>query len=156
MTQPLKVNFTTEEADSAVREIPPSGDYIVNITDGELKAVKPNRKNTGRPYWQLKFVVQEGKYTGTTLISSVMLFEGALYSLAQLMKALGFEISGGESELPSLEEIIGRQVVVRGIKQAPKTMPDGTELNERFEIKGFKVFKGAADVASNAGNSILP
>lgn len=157
MTQPLKVNFTSEEAGSTVREVPPSGDYVVNITGGELKEVKPGRKNSGRPYWQLKFVIQEGKYTGTTLISSVMLFEGALYSLAQLMKALGYKLSDGDNDLPGVEDLLGRQLVVRGEKKPARTMPDGTELSERLEIRGYKAApSGGGPLASNASNSILP
>lgn len=138
MTQPLKVNFTDQESSSSVREIPPSGEYLVAITDGEIKEVKPGRKNTGKPFWQLKLVIQDGAYAGATLISSVMLFDGALYSLAQLMKALGRDINSGDFVVPSLDEIIGQNVNVKGYKRPAQSMPDGTELNERFEIKGFK------------------
>lgn len=153
--QPLKVNFTDQEAGSVVREVPPSGTYVVNITNGELKEVKPGRKNTGKPYWQLTFVVQDGPYTGTTLIASVMLFDGALYSLAQLMKSLGYDINSGDFVIPSLEAIIGQQVLVRGLKMPPRTMPDGQELQERFEIKGYKAAT-AANTTAATSNSILP
>lgn len=139
MSQPLKVNFTDQEAGSAVREIPPSGEYLVAIVEGELKEVKPGRKNTGKPYWQLRMVIQDGAYAGTTLISSVMLFDGALYSFAQLMKALGHETNAGDFRVPELDDIIGQNVNVKGYKKAPSTLPDGTELSERFEVKGFKV-----------------
>lgn len=153
--QPLKVNFTDQEATSTVREIPPSGTYTVNITKGELKEVKPGRKNTGKPYWQLTFVVQEGPYTGTTLIASIMLFDTALYSLAQLMKALGYSINEGDFTLPSIDDIVGKTVLVRGLKQPPKTMPDGQELSERFEIKGYKAAP-TGGASADAHSSILP
>ena len=138
MTQPLKVNFTDQEAGSTVREIPPSGEYLVAITDGEIKDVKPGRKNTGKPYWQLRLVIQDGAFAGTTLIASVMLFDGALYSFAQLMKALGHDTTVGDFMVPQLDDIIGQNVNVRGFKKAATTLPDGTELSERFEVKGFK------------------
>lgn len=152
--QPLKVNFTNEEATSVVRDVPPSGTYVVNITKGELKEVKPGRKNTGKPYWQLTFVVQEGPYQGTTLISSVMLFDTALYSLAQLMKALGYNINTGDFVLPPLDEIIGKTVQVRGNKMPPRES-EGQTLPERFEIKGYKAANIAGATAS-APSSILP
>lgn len=138
MTQPLKVNFTDQEAGSSVREVPPSGEYLVAITDGERKEVKPGRKNTGKPFWQLRLVIQDGAYAGTSLISSVMLFDGALYSLAQLMKALGYDMNAGDFIVPELDDIIGKNVNVKGYKKPATTLADGTELSERFEVKGFK------------------
>lgn len=156
MTQPLKVNFTDQEASSTVREIPPSGEYLVAIVDGELKEVKPGRKNTGKPFWQLRLVIQDGAYAGSSLISSVMLFDGALYTFSQLMKALGYDInSGGDFQVPALDDIIGKNVNVRGFKRPPSTLPDGTELSERFEVKGFKK-PSRTDAKTGSNNSLLP
>lgn len=138
MTMPLKVNLSDREATSTVREIPPSGEYVVAIADGEMKEVKPGRKNTGKPFWQLRLVIQDGAYAGSTLLASVMLFDGALYSFSQLMKALGYDIGTGDFTVPHLDAIIGKTVNVRGYKKAPSTLPDGTELSERFEVRGFK------------------
>lgn len=152
--QPLKVNFTDQEATSVVREIPPSGEYLVSITDGEIAIVKPGKKNTGKQFWKLKFVIQDGPYAGTTLLSTVMLFDGALYSLAQLMKALGYDINSGDFVVPGLDDIIGKQVNVRGFKRPAETK-DGQELSERFEIKGYKT--ASKNFAAKAGDhNLLP
>jgi hypothetical protein len=153
MTQPLKVNFTDQEATSTVREIPPSGEYLVAITNGEIKEVKPGRKNTGKPFWQLTLVIQDGAYAGSSLLSSIMLFDGALYSLSQLMKALGYDITSGDFVLPALDDIIGKTVVVRGYKRPAETK-DGQELSERFEVKGFK--PPSKSEAKQVNNSLLP
>jgi len=150
--QPLKVNFSSNEAESTVREIPPSGEYLVAVTDGEIKEVKPGRKNTGKPFWQLKMVIQNGTYGGTSLMCSVMLFDGALYTFSQLMKALGYDVTSGDFLVPELDEVIGKNVNVRGYKMPAKTLPDGTELTERFEIRGFKP---ASQPSKQAGNSSL-
>lgn len=155
MTQPIKVNFTSEEAESTVREIPPSGEYTVNITNGVLKEVKPGRKNVGKSYWQLTLVIQEGPYAGASLMSSVMLFDGALYSFAQLMKALDYNLGAGEFFAPELDDIIGKTVNVKGFKMPAKTMPDGQELSERFEIKGYKK-ANVVKTAASAATSMLP
>jgi hypothetical protein len=154
MSQPLKVNFTDEEAGSKVREIPPTGEYLVAITDGEIKEVKPGRKNTGKPFWQLRLVIQDGAYAGTTLISSVMLFDGALYSFSQLMKALDYDVNTGDFKVPDLDDIIGKNVNVRGNKMPAKSLPDGTDLSERFEVKGFK--PPARKDAKVGDSSLLP
>lgn len=151
MTQPLKVNFTTEEASSKVREVPPSGEYLVNITDGKMKEVKPGKPNVGKPFWQLTLVIQEGAYAGTSLLSSVMLFDGALYSFAQLMRALGYDLNAGDFAVPPLEKLLGASVIVKGYKKPATTLPDGTELSERFEVKGFK----PAGVKTKSGDSSL-
>ena len=151
MTQPLKVNFTSEEASSRVREVPPSGEYLVNITDGKHKEVKPGKANVGKPFWQLTLVIQDGAYAGTSLLSSVMLFDGALYSFAQLMTALGYNVQGGDFVVPPLTELIGKSVVVKGYKKPATTLPDGSDLAERFEVKGFK----ASNVKIKTGDSSL-
>lgn len=154
MTQPLKVNFSSEEAASTVREVPPSGEYTVNITDGKVREVKPGRKNVGKRYWQLTFVIQEGPYAGTSLMASVMLFDEALYSLSQLLKALDYNINAGEFVVPELDELIGQTVNVRGYKMPPRTV-DGQELSERFEIKGYKK-ANVVKSASSAASTLLP
>jgi len=150
---PLKVNFSKDEATSTPREVPPSGEYTVAVTDGEIKFVQPGKKNSGKPFWQLKLVIQDGAYAGTSLLGSIMLFDGALYSFAQLMRALDYDVNEGSFEAPDLDEIIGKTVNVRGYKMPPKT--DGTrELPERFEIKGYK--KAKANTAKAANSSLLP
>lgn len=151
--QPLKVNFSTEEASAEARVILPTGNYVVNITEGELKEVKPGRKNTGKPYWSLQFVVQEGQYAGARLFGSIMLFDGALYSLSQLLKALGYQVGTGDFEIPTLDEIMGKTIVIYGQKKPAETK-DGTELNERFEVKSYKPH--TANGKPSAGSHLLP
>lgn len=155
MTQPIKVNFTNEEASSRVRDVPPSGEYVVNITDVKSKSVKPGKANSGKPFWQLTLVIQDGAYAGVSLLSSVMLFDGALYSCAQLMTALGHNINEGGFVLPSAETLLGKTVIVKGYKRPAGTTPDGQDLAERFEVKGFKPFKGGS-ASKSADSSLLP
>lgn len=155
MTSPLKVNFTDQEASSAARDPLPTGNYVVNIVEGELKEVKPGRKNAGKPYWNLQFVVQEGQYAGSRLFGSVMLFDGALYSLAQLGKALGWEITEGGFVLPTIDELVGKTIIVYGQKKPAETLPSGQELNERFEIRSYKPFKENKDQKA-ASSNLLP
>jgi hypothetical protein len=149
---PLKVNFTDEEANSKPREVPPSGEYVCSIVDGEVATVKPGKPNTGKPFWKLRFVVQDGTYAGTSLRATVMLFDGALYQFSQLMRALDFDVNSGEFEVPTLDKIVGQQVIVKGFKRPPSMGDDGRELPERFEVK---VYKKATQGSKKSGNSAL-
>lgn len=150
----LKVNFTGEEAESKVYVVPPSGSYLCNIVEATDEVVRPNKKNTGKPYWRLRMVIQDGPHSGTSLFGAVMLFDGALYSLAQLMKAFGQDIGSGEFVVPETDTLVGRQVVARGVKRPAKTDPDGNDLPERFEVKGY--LPPSTPTKSNADNSLLP
>lgn len=153
--QPLKVNFSDEEANSKAREIPPTGEYLCAIVDGSQEIVKPGKKNTGKPYWKLRFVVQDGTYSGTPLNATVMLFEGALYQLGQLMRSLGYDVNAGDFEVPTVDKIIGQQLIVKGYKRPPSTNPETQqELPERFEVKSYKLANKSGKKAGNS--SMLP
>lgn len=151
----LKVNFSQNEAESTVREVPPSGEYHCKITDIEAKTVNPGSKNAGKPYWNIKFVIQSDKYAGSTLFSNIMLFEGedgTLGSLAQFLKALNFDVQAGEFELPDADQLITRDINVKGTKQlAGHDKKAGRDLPDRFNVRGYK----KADVSVKTGNSTL-
>lgn len=154
----LKVNFSQNEAESKARDIPPSGEYHCKVTEIETREVKPGSKNVGKPYWNVKFVIQTGNYAGSPLFSNIMLFEGddgTLGSLAQFLKALNFDVQAGEMELPEPDDLIGRDINVKGTKLgAGYDKKAQRELNERFNVRGYK----AANVATkaSASNSLLP
>lgn len=155
----LKVNFSKSEAEATAREVVPSGAYVCNITEIETREVKPTSPNAGKPYWNLRFVVQEGKYAGSSLYGNIMLFntdkEGTLSRLSQFLKAVGYEVTSGEFELPEDDELQGKQLVVIGRKllagydaKAKRDLPD------RFNITGYKKIDGAS--FKTGDHSILP
>lgn len=157
MTLPLKVNFSKEEATSKPRDLPPTGEYVVNIVDGSLETVKHNadgtpKANTGKNFWKLRFVIQEGPYSGSTLIGTVMLFDGALYSLAQLLTALSIEVPvGGFQISPTLlQSIMGKTIKIKGYLRPAKTDEHGKDVPERFEIKSYKPYAGNAKSGDSA------
>jgi hypothetical protein len=167
MTDGLRVNFSEKEASSEARsmELLPRGDYHVAITDIELRESQ-SEKNFGKPYWGMEFTIQEGPYDNRKLWTNCMLFEGALYTFAQLMKALGYDTSAGEFEVPDPNDLIGQQVVVAVAKQGKRTNKEtGEEYDERNEVKGIKAYDpntftvGATQkTAAKAGgkSSLLP
>lgn len=149
----LHVNFSDEEAGSEARdyEALPTGKYHVAIFDGEVK-FSTSTKNPGKPFWSLTLQIQDGKYEGRRLWANVMLFEGALYSLAQLLKAIGREDALQSGKIPALEELLGKEVVVTAQKGLdaykmekdgidPKTAT-GDERIYKTEVKGFKAWDG--------------
>lgn len=150
---PLKLNFSSEEATSASLDVLPSGKYLCNLVEGSVEEVKPGKKNVGKPYWKLRFVVQDGKFAGRNIYGTVMLFEGALYSLSQILKALGYDIAPGEIFVPDVSELEGKTLIVRGQKKPASTDESGRDIPERFEVKGYQ----AAGLVPKVGDSsILP
>jgi hypothetical protein len=158
----LRVNFTDKEASSTGRsaELMPRGDYHVVCSDGEEKECGPEAKNAGKPYWNLEFTIQSGPYAERKLFTNCMLFDGALYTLAQILKCMGLNVEDGELEVPTLEEVIGFQAIA-GVYQKAKT----ADYDARNEISGFrpvspaelaKLTKAASTTSTRKGGSLLP
>ena len=155
----LHVNFSEEEAASEAQggELIPRGEYVVRITDGELRASK-SEKNSGKPYYNLEFTIQEGKYQGRKVWTNVMLFQPALYTLSQLLKALGHKVTAGTSvEVPTIEELIGKEVViVTKIKKGDDNYDDRTEVSGIKAPGGMSGSGPGAKAASGRQGSLLP
>lgn len=153
----LKLNFSENEANSAPREIAATGEYHCKVTEIQHKEVNPGSKNAGKPYWNIKFVIQDNPKDYSPLYSNIMLFEGedgTLGSLAQFLKAVGFEITAGTVELPDPDMLEGRDLVIRGVKKpAGYDARAKRELNERFQVTGYKKYTGAVKTGNT---SLLP
>lgn len=155
----LRVNFSEEEASSEARDFEPlpGGKYLVRITDYEVRR-STSEKNYGKPYWALTLTVQnEGKYNGRKVWSNVMLFDGALYSLAQLLKAIGREDALKSGKIPSGDELVGKEVTINLAKQRDTYKEQQYADGENYfknEVKGFKA--PDADLATSGEGSLLP
>lgn len=160
MSDGLHLNFSTEEASSEARSFDPvpSGKYVAYLTDVDLRECGPNSKNPGKPYWSLEFTVDEGPYAERKLWTNAMLFEGALYTLAQLLKATGNAGALETGNVPSADSLIGSKVVLNVKKVLDKYQMKDASPNDpptfKNEIKGI----AAADTAVSSGSkdSILP
>jgi hypothetical protein len=160
----LHVNFSSEEASSEGRSFDPvpRGQYHVAVTEVELKRSK-SEKNPGKPFWALTCKIQNGPYAGQNLWANVMLFDGALYSLAQLAKAIGREVEIIEQgKVPPGDELLGEEFVVVVSKQLDTYKRDkAIEAGEenpvpeyKNEVKGFKPLAGSgASTQSGDGSS---
>jgi hypothetical protein len=156
----IKVVLSEKEASSSILEPIPSGYYKLNITDVELRESK-SVKNLGKPYYAIEHTVAEGEHEGRKVFSNVMLFAGALYSLNQLLEALGIETQAGEIEVPEPEELLGQEVVAK-VKITPKRSVkdektgETKEYDAKNEIGGYrKKGVGAPNASATPGNSSL-
>lgn len=160
----LKINFSDQEAASEARSFDPipSGEYYCRLTDVEDREVKEG-PNQGKEYWHLEFTVQDGDYQDRKVWTNCMLFEGALYTLAQLMKSTGNEKALQTGNVPDGHTLIGKEVVVIVKKQRDKYAEerdgDGT-VQWKNEVKGIKKFEGQtsskAAVKGGKASSLLP
>jgi hypothetical protein len=184
----FKLNFSGQEAASEAREfsVLPSGSYKVLVDDVELKQVGSG-KNMGKPMANFTFKVTDdafgGKYVGQKAFWLVMLFEGALYSAAQLMKSQGLDPNS--QNFPALEWWMGKELVIIGGQKDAKEksdktdgegkaiyvtkyedVPDPSDPNKmikkavkRFEVSGAKsvaAWKGKTGTPGSKSSSLLP
>jgi len=158
----LKVNFTSNEASSEARsvEVIPTGEYQCSIVDVETTTVNPGSANSGKPYWKIRFVVQEGKYAGNSIFGRIMLFEGkdgTLSSLAQFLRALGHQVNEGTFELPEDDEISGSRLTIVGRKfPAGTDKKTGKEVSEQFKVTGYKAPYQLSEAQKTGDASLLP
>lgn len=158
----LRVNFSEKEASSEARsaELLPRGDYHVSLTDIEHREVREG-KNEGKPYWNLEFTIQSGPHENRKVWTNCMLFEPALYTLAQLLKACGYDVEAGDMEVPEPDELIGTEMVAAVVVKAKsKNKQTGEEYDARNEVNGIKkydasTFKQPVAAAKSGGRSNL-
>lgn len=162
MADSIRVNMSGKEASSADREPLPSGKYHYKITDVELTYTKETAKNPHKPYLSFEFTVQDGKYAGRKDWTNAMCFEGALYTISQILKALGHNInpSGGEIDIPIAREFyIGKDIWGRRAPDRTQKNEDGTA---RVQLAGFSKYTTGssttteAPAASKAKATVLP
>ena len=161
----LSVNFSTQEAESEARtfEVVPTGRYYTRITGITIKKCGPESKNPGKPFYALELTIQEGKFENQKLWTNVMLFEGALYTLAQLHKALDHPMNGKVITPRELEtrELI---TVVQKIKDTYAAKRDGWSAGDgphpmKAEVRGFAKYVPGGELATDGkkgSGSLLP
>jgi len=141
----LYVNFSEEEAASESRDIEPlpTGKYLMTITDVNLRECGLASKNPGKPYYAIEFTVvadkKGGQFVNRKCWTNAMLFNPALYTISNMMKALGLPVSSGRMRVPSPDFLIGKVMMVGGLyvgEQKDKQDPSKT-YQPKFEPKGF-------------------
>lgn len=167
----ISINFTDKEATSEARllEALPTGLYEVFFTEIEPKRCGPSSKNPGKPYWAVTLTVDGGDYDGRRLWTNVMLFNGALYTLAQILNGLGLPLN----QVPPRDTLIGKKLIAVVSKQKDTYKIDrdgwdkasGEPMPMKNEVRGFRALgdtgpsKGKRQpgkVSSGQTGSLLP
>lgn len=157
----FKVNFSDREASSQAREFDaiPSGKYYARITDVEDRECSEESKNAGKPYWNIEFTIQEGPYVDRKVWTNCMLFEGALYTLSQLLKATGFEHAIAPGDVPDGDVFITKEVLINVKKGRNAYMEarngDGEPVWSN-EVKGILSYTGTSPAGGVKSSSLLP
>jgi hypothetical protein len=163
----FKVNFSDEEAASQARDYTPmpTGKYYVRVTDIEDKICGPEAKNAGKPYWAVEFTIQDGQYEDRKAWTNAMIFEGALYTLSQLLKSTGFEHALETGDIPDGEELVSKECIISLVKVRDKYREKeqgSAEALYKNEVKGIAPYEGVSptsasttSVAAGSG-SLLP
>lgn len=84
----------------------PAGSYLC-----ECRSVEGKESKAGDPYWEVTFVIVEGKFVNLTVEDSVHFTEGALPRLKLILKRMGVEVPGGGFTLDS-RSLERKQVVL--------------------------------------------
>ena len=87
----VTVNFS--ETSSSDFDLIPAGKYHAKVTGGEMKESGPNANNPGAQYINWEFTIQEGAQEGRKVWTNTSLLPHALFSLKNLLSAVGFETS---------------------------------------------------------------
>jgi hypothetical protein len=171
----LRVNFSDDEAKSEGRGYDPipTGKYPARIVKVDLEKCSPKSKNPGKPMWNVQMIIQnedndDHKYHGRYLFARVMLFDGALYTLAQIDKALApyGEPWGAVTKtgvIPNQSELLDKMVTVSVVKQVDKYKIEEGEWDpnsgdpkpQKNEVKGFMPYAAAA-AGVGGGNTLMP
>lgn len=150
----IVVNVSSKEQAAGTFEPIPAGWYKMTISDGELVESK-SKKNKGKPMYNLEFTVQEGKFEGRKTRTNACLWEGALYTIVNLLKALGYTVDEGALEVPEIDELLGKDVMAKVAIRPPQEIvqEDGSKktYDEQNEVKGFK---SAGDQAQNSQDAL--
>jgi hypothetical protein len=132
----------------------PAGNYdatIFSIKAGEFGAPKEGKgDNSGKPYWNVQYRIEDGQYANRRLFQMVGLFthwapkpgsteEPVNFNLPQFLKAVGVDVEEGEVEIPDPEKLGGHEVTLRVIV---KEFPVGSG-NKSNEVKAV-LPRGAA------------
>jgi hypothetical protein len=161
----LTIDFTDKEAESEARLFTaiPTGAYHVKVTNVEVKR-STSGKNPGKPYYALTLNVQDGQFAGRKLWANVMLWSGAGFTLAQIMKAMNRPVGKGVL-VPRPDELMGHDFIVLVAKVVDKyQIEQGNWDGEgpkptKNDVKGFKRWNGdeLEKIPGQAGGgSLLP
>lgn len=128
----------------------PSGQYLVGITNGEVRQAGPEAKHPGSEYISWELTVQEpSEFAGRKLFTNTSLLPQALFGLKALLLATEkFDEASLDAQLDfDIEDVVGSVITVT----ARKKKYQGDDTNEVKKFKPASSFE-----ASAADDSLMP
>lgn len=150
----IRVNMSDQEAKSTDRGPLPRGKFHYKITDMEVNFVaNAESANHGKPYLNFEFTVQDGEYAGRKDWTNAMAFEGALYTISQILKAIGQDVNPNEGfDIPDEREFyVGKDLWGRRDYQRDKqkrVVKDPDTGEPRIQLQGFSKYTGGTSEAA--------
>jgi hypothetical protein len=156
----LRVNMSSQEAEAESFPDLVPGKYRVAIFKVAVQRSKSD-KNPGKPLYNVTYKVQDGQYKGAQIFGDyICLWEGALYSYSQLIKALGFPVSTGNNKVKTPAELIGKTLIVRlGMGKSntsiDKITGETKTYDARMQVKGYFRDSQSSNVSAQV-NELAP
>lgn len=98
-----KFEYSLEEGSG---DVIPEAKYTLKCTD-----VKHDTSEAGNPMWVWDFIVAKGKYAGKDFRIYTALTEAAMWKVAEVLEAMGFDATPGQKNEFTRKEAIGRMVL---------------------------------------------
>jgi hypothetical protein len=155
----LRVNMSSQEAEAESFPDLVAGKYRVAIFKIAVKR-STSAKNPGKPMYNITYKVQDGQFKGAQIFGDyICLWEGALYSYSQLIKAIGFPVVSGSNRVKTPAELQGKTLIVRlGMGKANTVLDRATgetkTYDARLQVKGY--FPDAHASNATQADSLLP
>ncbi len=157
----LRVNFSQQEAESKALDFSPlpAGKYRATVFDVKNERCGPNSKNPGKPMWNVQFRIADGQnYDNRRVFTRAMLFEGALYTTSQLLKATGHGDAIESGNIPAGHTLVGSEVVITLSRQVDKYAMEQQGTSDKIyknEVKGISSLEDAGKIGAGE-DSLLP
>jgi hypothetical protein len=159
---PIHVNVSEQEDRSGEYQPLPSGKFHVIITDVEPKESQ-SENNFGKPMLYFYMTIQDGPYADRVMGVNACLWDGALYTIIGILKALGkYEDckTANGLEIPDAPEFYlgGELYARRGVNQNTKKKNPEDDPASWIEVRGFAKYErtGASGSTPSKAGSLLP
>lgn len=107
-----RITINIDAEDAASSELIPTGVYDA-VVDEVVEQASKSAENAGKPMYRTVFKIEGGDYAGRKATSYICLWQGAHFSLLQLLKAIGTEVKPGTLTVPSPKELTGKKVAIK-------------------------------------------
>jgi hypothetical protein len=159
----VKVNVSDREDTAGDYQPLPSGKFHCVITDVD-KRESQSEANPGKPMLYFTMTVQDGPYAEKTMGVNACLWTGALYTIVNLLKAIGVyddcKDKNGDLDIPDAPEFyLGRDIEVRrGVNKKTKEKNPEDDPSSWIEVRGFAKYEreGASGSAPSKSSNLLP